>query len=120
MHANACAGAHTAYRQRRQLVQAGEGVGAGRAEHKDDRACALASCMPTSAHMIKHASSTIGHCSTFRTMAILYCMYAAVQSDVLESQIINICMPKCMISNYPVEMAEYPIHIRVRARRHGI
>jgi hypothetical protein len=47
MHANACAGAHTAYRQQQQqqLVQAGEGVGAGRAGHKDDRACALASCM---------------------------------------------------------------------------
>ena len=33
----------TAYRRQQQPVQAGEGVGAGRAEHKDDRACALAS-----------------------------------------------------------------------------
>jgi hypothetical protein len=48
MHANACAGAHTAYRQQQQLVQAGEGVGTGRAGHKDDRAYALASCMQTS------------------------------------------------------------------------
>lgn len=76
MQANACAGAHNACIQAAATGSAGEGVGlAGRTQHntKIAPAHALASCMQTSAHMIKHASSTIlGHCTTFRTMASLY------------------------------------------------
>jgi len=117
---NACAGAHTAYRQQQQVAQE-ERAWAGPAGHKDDRACAVASCTQTTAHMNALNLPEVTVETFVRWVfytSILYMLL--MQSPVRRTGVTsNSTSPKCMINKCSVEMTEYPIHIRVRAHRHA-